>query len=78
MRYLKTDELSQIISKFVRMHNYQGVKFGWFIYLTHLLFVDDILIFYLCSDLDAISLNDSLALFWWETGMVINFQNSSI
>ena len=78
MFHLMADGLSHLISEVVHIHNYQGVKFGWFIYLTHLLFVDDILIFYLCSDLDAISLNDSLALFWWETGMVINFQNSSI
>jgi hypothetical protein len=78
MWYLTTDELSQIISKVVWMHNYQGVKFGWFICLTHLLFIDDILIFYLCYDSDAIPLNDSLALFCGAKGMVINLQNYSI
>jgi hypothetical protein len=68
---LMVDGLSGIISEVNQMHIIQGFKVGRSIYLTRLLFIDDILIFCLCYDSEARSLNDILALSCGVTRMVI-------
>jgi hypothetical protein len=72
MFHLMEDGQSHLISEVVHIHNYQGVKVGWLIRLTHSLFIDGILIFFLCSEMDARYLKYCLSLLCRVKAMVIN------
>lgn len=67
-----------VLSKARRVHHYQGLKVGRHERLSHLLFVDDILIFFLCVESDGKVLKDILELFCNATNMVINITKSII
>ena len=57
---------------------FRGIKIAANLNITHLLFVDDILIFYNGSIKEAERLSELLILFGKATGMQINFQKSTI
>lgn len=69
--------LSRLIATAKRNGDFSGLKITEQFYLTHLLFVDDILIFMNGSVRDNIALNDILQLFCKATGMVINREKST-
>jgi hypothetical protein len=58
--------------------SFRGIKISHGFYITHLIFVDDILIFCNGTRQDIGKLCDGLSLFKQATGMEINEQNSSI
>jgi hypothetical protein len=58
--------------------SFRGIKISQGLYISHLLFVDDILIFCDGSRQDIGKLCDGLLLFKQATGMEINAQKSSI
>lgn len=64
--------LSRLIATAKRNGDFSGLKITDQYYLTHLLFVDDILIFLNGSIRDSIALNNILQLFCKATGMEIN------
>lgn len=70
--------LSRLITSAKRSGNISGLKIMENFDLTHLLFVDDILIFINESVRDTTSLNEILHLFCSATGMEINRGKSSI
>jgi hypothetical protein len=57
---------------------FSGIKISNGLAITHLLFVDDILIFCDGSKRDADLLSEGLTLFKLATGMIINAQKSNI
>lgn len=70
--------LSRIISSARDRHLLSGIKIADNFYLTHLLFVDDILIFLNGSIGDSTTLHNSILLFQHATGMKINDNKSTI
>eukprot|EP00253_Pinus_taeda_P034161 PITA_34161 len=70
--------LSRILSSARDRHLLTGIKIADDFYLTHLLFVDDILIFLNGSIGDTTTLQNAMLLFQQATGMKINEQKSSI
>eukprot|EP00253_Pinus_taeda_P023181 PITA_23181 len=75
---LVMEGLSRLIILEKRSGGLQGLKITEQFYLTHLLFVDDILIFLNGSVRDLTSLNEILNLFCRATGMEINREKSTI
>jgi len=75
---LVMEGLSRLISFAKRSGCISGLKIMEHFYLTHLLFVDDILIFINGSVWDTTSLNEILHLFCSAIGMEINRGKSSI
>eukprot|EP00253_Pinus_taeda_P028493 PITA_28493 len=75
---LVMEGLSRLITTEKRRGGLQGLKIMEHFYLTHLLFVDDILIFLNGSVRDTISLNEILILFCKAMGMEINREKSTI
>lgn len=69
--------LSRLIAEAKRNGDISGLKITEQFSLTHLLFVDDILIFLNGSVRDIIALNDILMLFCKATGMEINKDKST-
>ena len=69
--------LSRLIAATKRNGDFSGLKITEHYSLTHLLFVDDILIFLNGSVRDIIALNDILQLFCKATGMEINREKST-
>lgn len=70
--------LSRVISSARDRHHLTGIKIVDNLFLTHLLFVDDILIFLNGSIGDSTSLHGSILLFQQATGMLINNNKSTI
>jgi hypothetical protein len=60
------------------LHKIQGVRLGRNEHLTHLLFVDDVLIFCYCVEIEARTLKDILEFFCDATEMVTNINKSTI
>ena len=75
---LVVEGLSHFIDQAKRRGGFKGVPISNSLYLSHLLFVDDNLIFYddSCKDID--KLCDGLDLLQVATGMVINMHKSTI
>jgi hypothetical protein len=72
---LVMEGLSQALIEARRTLSFHGISFGTQTILTHLLFVDDVLIFCHCALADCQSLKDILNNFSTTTGMVINDKN---
>eukprot|EP00253_Pinus_taeda_P035221 PITA_35221 len=70
--------LSRVISSARERHHLSGIKISDNLFLTHLLFVDDILIFLNGSVGDSTTLHNSIHLFQQATGMLINNNKSTI
>eukprot|EP00253_Pinus_taeda_P025399 PITA_25399 len=70
--------LSRVLSSARDRHLLTGIKIADDFYLTHLFFVDDILIFLNGSIGDTTTLQNAMLLFQQATGMKINEQKSSI
>eukprot|EP00253_Pinus_taeda_P034809 PITA_34809 len=70
--------LSRIISSARGRHHLTGIKIVDNLFLNHLLFVDDILIFLNGSIGDSTALHGSILLFQQTTGMLINNNKSTI
>ena len=75
---LVVEGLSRAILDAKRRGLFEGIKIATNLNITHLLFVDDILIFYNDSIREAERLSEILILFCKATGMQINLQKSSI
>lgn len=75
---LVMEGLSILIASAKRSGGFSGLKIMEHFYLTHLLFVDDILIFLNGSVRDTTSLNEILNLFCSATGIEINRGKSTI
>ena len=75
---LVMEGLSRLIATEKRRGGLQGLKIMEHFCLTHLLFVDDILIFLNGSVRDTISLNEIMILFCRATSMEINREKSTI
>lgn len=75
---LVMEGLRRLIATAKRSVDFSGLKIMEHFYLTHLLFVDDILIFLNGSVWDTTSLNDILSLFCRATWMEINKEKSTI
>jgi hypothetical protein len=58
--------------------DFKGIKIGNFFYLSHLLFVDDILIFYDGTRRDVIKLREIIDLYYTSIGMMINIGKSIV
>ena len=71
---LVVEGLSHFIDQAKRRGGFKGVPISNALYLSHLLFVDDILIFYDGSRRDIDKLCDGIDLLQVATGMVINMQ----
>jgi hypothetical protein len=70
--------LSRFLIEAKSTGNFRGIKISLGLYISHLLFVDDILIFCDGSRRDTEKLCEGLTLFKQATGMLINEQKSSI
>lgn len=70
--------LSRLIAAEHRRGRLRGIKITDNCFLTHLLFVDDVLIFLNGSMADSSTLHQVFELFQKETGMVINVQKSTL
>jgi hypothetical protein len=70
--------LSHFLAVAKNSGRFKGIKISPGMYITHLLFVDDILIFCDGTKRDADKLFEGLTLFKKATGMLINAQKSSI
>lgn len=70
--------LSRVISSARDRHHMTGIKIVDNLFLTHLLFVDDILIFLNGNVGDSTALHGSILLFQQATGMLINNNKSTI
>jgi len=75
---LVAEGLSRAIAEASRNGSFKGIKISPSFHLTHLLFVDDVLIFCSGSRRDAESLNSILDLFSKATGMEYNTRKSTI
>ena len=64
--------LSKVIHKAQRQRKEKDLTFGVFAKLTHLLSVDNALLFCLCFDLEAKNLEEILSLFCLATGVEVN------
>jgi hypothetical protein len=69
---LVLDGLSRAIFEATRLHSFQGVHMGRIEHLTHLLFIDYILLCCHCVEVEGRVLKDLLDLFCGATCMVIN------
>lgn len=72
------DGLSRAILDAITSHRFKGIHCGRNGKLTHLLFVDDVLIFYQCQGIDGKVLKEILDLFCDATGMVVNLTKPTI
>jgi hypothetical protein len=70
--------LSHFLIEAKSVGNFRGIKISPGLYISHLLFVDDILIFCDGSRQDIEKLSEGLLLFKHATGMEINAQKSSV
>ena len=68
--------LSRLISKEKEDGNLKGIKFGSKLSISHLLFVDDVMIFDIGSVQEWSCYNDLIQLFCMVTGMAINLNES--
>jgi len=75
---LVAEGLSRAIAEAKRNGSFKGIRISPSLSITHLLFVDDVLIFCTGSRRDAESLKDILNLFSKATGMEFNFRKSTI
>jgi hypothetical protein len=75
---LVAEGLSRAIGSATTSGDFQGIQTSPDFRITHLLFVDDVLIFCSGRTRDAETLADILQLFWSATGMIINSQKSTL
>jgi hypothetical protein len=75
---LVADGLSRAFVEAKRVNTFHGIKMGRHENLTHLLFVDDVLIFCYCAEPEGKMLKDILNLFCAATRMLINVGKSVI
>jgi hypothetical protein len=75
---LVVEGLSRAISEAKRLGSFSGIKISQALHLTHLLFVDDVLIFSGGSRREAEALRNILTLFSKATGMKINEGKSTL
>ena len=75
---LVVEGLSHFLAVAKNSARFKGIKISPSMYITHLLFVDDILIFCDGMKRDVEKLFEGLTLFKKTTGMLINAQKSSI
>jgi hypothetical protein len=72
------EDLSRAIQEAKRTRSIQGVKMGGTEYHTHLLFVDDVLLFTNGSLAEGLKLNEALQLYCKASGMEVKIHKSSI
>jgi len=74
--------VEEVLSRYLAEANisgsFKGIKISSELYISHLLFVDDILIFYDGSRRDTDKLCEGITLFKRATSMLINEQKSNI
>jgi len=75
---LVAEGLSRALKEAIRLGNFTGLQLAQNLHISHLLFVDDILIFCSGSVRDLCALDHILKLFSKETGMDINVGKSTI
>jgi len=75
---LVAEGLSRAIAEAKRNGSFNGIRISQSLCITHLLFVDDVLIFCSGSRKDAETLKEILNLFSKATGMEVNFRKSTI
>ena len=75
---LVAEGLSRALQEAKRQGSLKGIQVAPNFFITHLLFVDDVLIFCSRSVRDAITIGESLDLFSKATGMEVNAGKSSI
>jgi len=69
------EDLSRALLEARRTGGLKGIKLGKSLYLTYLVFVDDVLLFYDGSRRDACKSKEILELYKTAIGMKINLQN---
>jgi hypothetical protein len=69
---LVVEGLSRALAEARRSSTFHGVSFGNLVKLTHILFVDDVLIFCRCATIDCITLKNIVSLFNAAMSMIIN------
>jgi hypothetical protein len=72
------DGLSMLLAYVNRSHRFQGLQVGRHEHISHILFLEDILILCLCGGLNGRVLKDILDIFCDSTIMVINIMKSPI
>ena len=72
------EELNRVVLEARRQVVIKGLKLGKSLFLTHLFFVEDVLLFCDGSRRDASKLKEILDLYCTATGMRVNLQTSSI
>jgi hypothetical protein len=72
------DGLSRHLNDVKHKHRFQGLSVGRNVRLSHLLFVDDVLIFYVCGSNEGRTLQEILKFFFYAMGIVINVSKSDI
>ena len=75
---LVTKGLSYFLKSTSLSRGFKGFSISWDLFLTHLIFVDDILIFYDGSRRDVLKLFQGLVLLKRSSGMKINEEKSNI
>jgi hypothetical protein len=76
--FLVVEGLSRVMEEARRTMSFQGISFGNLVRLTHLLFVDDVLIFFQCTTADCLTLKNIMTFFSVATSMIINGIKSTI
>jgi hypothetical protein len=75
---LVLDGLDRAIFEATKLHSFQGVHMGRIEHLTHILSLDDILLFCHCVEANGRVLKYLLDIFYGATCMVINVGKSTI
>ena len=71
------DRINKIINKVVSFVSYKGFWYGGNVFVSHLLFIDD-MHFYWCNRKDALLLKSFMRVFFFGTVMVCNALKSSL